>query len=133
MIAYTVAELASIVGAEIFDLDPLDIITEYPEIDSRKLYQEHFLLQLPGERVDGNSYAREAIDNGARFALASLDLGIPSLVVNDTSVALMKLASDARERMANCILLELRGHMAKPRRKISWDIFFRSSARPWCR
>ena len=113
MIPFTVAELASIMGAEIIDLDPEEIITEYPEIDSRKVVPGTFFVALPGERVDGNSFAAEALNNGARFALSTIDLGIPALVVADSSAALLKLASVARERMVQCLFIAITGSHGK--------------------
>src|ERR1019366_486763 len=113
MIAFPVAELASIMDAQIVDLDPTEIITHYPEIDSRNVVAETFFVALPGARVDGNAYAREAIDNGARFALTTQNLGIPSLVVKDTSVALTKLATVARTHMTQCVFIAITGSHGK--------------------
>ena len=113
MIAFTVVELASIMDAQIVDLDPNEIITHYPEIDSRNVVSESFFVALPGTRVDGNAYAREAINNGARFALTTQNLGIPSLVVKDTSTALTKLATVAREHMTQCVFIAITGSHGK--------------------
>jgi UDP-N-acetylmuramoyl-tripeptide--D-alanyl-D-alanine ligase len=113
MISLTVADIASIIGAEIVALDPTAIITEYPEIDSRKVSPGSFFVALPGERVDGNTYAKEAIENGARFAITTIDLGIPSLVVEDAGVALLKLAGVARDRMKHCTFIGITGSHGK--------------------
>ncbi len=113
MIALTVAEIARIIDAEIVDLDPNAIITEYPEIDSRKIMEGTFFVALPGERVDGNTYANEAITNGARFAITTVNLGIPSLVVEDTAEALIKLATFVRERMKHCTFIGITGSHGK--------------------
>src|ERR1035437_496512 len=113
MIAFTVVELASIMDAQIVDLDPNEIITHYPEIDSRNVVSESFFVALPGTRVDGNAYAREAINNGARFALTTQNLGIPSLVVKDTSTALTRLATVAREQMTQCVFIAITGSHGK--------------------
>ena len=37
--------------------------------DSRKVNQDSFFVALKGEKFDGNHYALEAIENGAKFAL----------------------------------------------------------------
>ena len=113
MISLTVADIASIIGAEIVALDPEAIITEYPEIDSRKISPGSFFVALPGERVDGNTYAKEAIENGARFAITTIDLGIPSFVVEDAGVALLKLAGVARDRMQHCTFIGITGSHGK--------------------
>jgi len=113
MIAITVAEIAEIIGAQIVELDPTMVITEYPEIDSRKVEEGSFFVALPGERVDGNSYAKEAIENGARFAMTTINLGIPSLVVADSVIALAMLATAVRERMKECTFIGITGSHGK--------------------
>ena len=37
--------------------------------DSRKVTQDSFFVALKGEKFDGNQYALEAIEKGAKFAL----------------------------------------------------------------
>ena len=109
MIPLTVAEIAEIIGAQIVELDPTMVITEYPEIDSRKVEEGSFFVALPGERVDGNTYAKEAIENGARFAITTINVGIPSFVVADSAVALTALATAARARMQHCTFIGITG------------------------
>jgi UDP-N-acetylmuramoyl-tripeptide--D-alanyl-D-alanine ligase len=113
MIATTVEEIAAIIGAEIVNLDPALVITEYPEIDSRKVTEESFFVALPGERVHGSAYSHQAIDNGARFAITPINSGIPSLIVEDTAAALLKLAAHARERLTSCIFIGITGSHGK--------------------
>ena len=113
MIALTVAEIAEIIDAQIVELDPSAVITEYPEIDSRKVEEGSFFVALPGERVDGNSYAKEAIANGARFAITTINLGIPSFVVSDSAIALTTLAAVARDRMKHCTFIGITGSHGK--------------------
>ena len=113
MIALTVAQIAEIIGAQIVGLDPAEVITEYPEIDSRKVEVGSFFIALPGERVDGNTYAKEAIANGARFAITTINLGIPSLVVDDALVALTTLATVVREKIKHCTFIGITGSHGK--------------------
>ena len=113
MIPLTVAEIAKIIGAEIVGLDPDAVITEAPVIDSRKVEPGTFFVALPGERVDGNNYAKEAINNGARFAITTLNLGIPSLVVEDAGVALTTLARAVREQNKHCRFIGITGSHGK--------------------
>ena len=113
MISFTIAQIAEIIGAEIIGVDPEAIITEYPEIDSRKAGQGSFFVALPGERAHGNSFAKEAIGNGARFAITTINLGIPSLLVSDAGLALVQLASAARERMKHCTFIGITGSHGK--------------------
>jgi UDP-N-acetylmuramoyl-tripeptide--D-alanyl-D-alanine ligase len=113
MIPLTIAEIAEIIGAEIFGIDPSEVITEVPVIDSRKVEAGTFFVALPGERVDGNSFAKEAIANGARFAITTINLGIPSLVVEDAGVALTTLATVVRERIKHCTFIGITGSHGK--------------------
>ena len=113
MIPLTVAEIARIIGAEIVGLEPDEVITEVPVIDSRKVEPGTFFVALPGERVDGNNYAKEAINNGARFAITTLNLGIPSLVVEDAGVALTTLARAVREQIKHCTFIGITGSHGK--------------------
>ncbi len=113
MISLTIAQIAKIIDAEIIGINPEAVITEYPEIDSRKVTEGSFFVALPGERVDGNTFAREAIDNGSRFAITTTRLDIPSLLVEDAGVALVKLASAARERMKHCTFIGITGSHGK--------------------
>ena len=113
MIPLTIAEIAEIIGAEIVGIDPTEIITEVPVIDSRKVEVGSFFVALPGERVDGNSFAKEAIENGARFAITTINLGIPSLVVEDAGVALTTLATVVRERIKHCTFIGITGSHGK--------------------
>ena len=113
MIALTVAEIAQIIGAHIVELDPGEVITEYPEIDSRQVVQGTFFIALPGERVDGNTYAPQAIQNGARFAITTVNLGIPSLVVENVTAALTTLAVEVRNRLKQCTFIGITGSHGK--------------------
>jgi UDP-N-acetylmuramoyl-tripeptide--D-alanyl-D-alanine ligase len=113
MIALTVAEIAEIIDAQIVKLDPSMVVTDYPAIDSRKVEEGAFFVALPGERVDGNSYAKEAIENGASFAITTINLEIPSLVVADSAAALTTLATVARERMKSCTFIGITGSHGK--------------------
>lgn len=113
MISLSIAEIAEIIGAQIIDLDPAAIITEYPVIDSREAREGSFFVALPGERMDGNTFAEEAIANGARFAVTTLDLGIPSLVVKDSGAALVQLATAARQQMKHCTFIGITGSHGK--------------------
>ncbi len=113
MITLTIAEIAAIIDAEIVELDPTMVVTEYPEIDSRKVEEGSFFVALPGQRVDGNSYVKEALENGARFAITTINLGVPSLVVADTAMALTALASAARNQMKQCTFIGITGSHGK--------------------
>jgi len=113
MISLTVAEIAKAIGAEISDLDPSAIITEYPVIDSRDAHAGTFFVALPGEKVDGNDFAEAAIAAGARFALVSREVSGPALVVTNTLEALQALAAFARSQATHCSFIGITGSQGK--------------------
>ncbi len=79
------------------------VFLEHPSIctDSRRVEQGDFFVALPGERVDGNTFAEAALERGAAVALVS----DPSLAkrderciyTKDTLLALQQLAKRHRE------------------------------------
>ena len=54
-----------------------------------------------------------AIANGARFAITTINLGIPSLVVEDAGAALTTLATVVRERIKHCTFIGITGSHGK--------------------
>jgi UDP-N-acetylmuramoyl-tripeptide--D-alanyl-D-alanine ligase len=76
--------------------------------DTRTLEPGGTFLALRGERFDGHSFAREAVERGAAALIvadaeARVD-GTATLVVTDTLRAYMALGAAARERFAGKIL-----------------------------
>ena len=79
------------------------VFLEHPSVctDSRQVEQGDFFVALPGERVDGNTFAEAALECGAAVALVSE----PSLAerderciyTEDTLLALQQLAKRHRE------------------------------------
>ena len=65
MISLTIKEIADIVGGTPVNVDEKKVITQSPEIDSRKVSSENFFIALPGERANGNDFAKEKwkVDN----------------------------------------------------------------------
>ena len=96
MISLSIKEIADIVGGTVANVDENKIITQSPEIDSRKVTSDNYFVALPGDRVNGNDFAKDAIKAGASFALMTMDIGIPAVVVKDSFVALQQLAKEVR-------------------------------------
>jgi len=113
MIPLTIAEIAAIVDGAIYELDPSMVVIENPVIDSRRVTDGTFFIALPGERVDGNSYAVDAIKAGATFAITSLVTGAPGIVVQDSLVAMQKLASHVRAKMSSTTFIGITGSHGK--------------------
>lgn len=81
MISLTLAEIASIVGGTVHDSDGSPVVTGSVEFDSRKLGAGGLFLALPGEKVDGHTFAGQAIEAGAVGVLAARPVGVPAVVV----------------------------------------------------
>ena len=79
------------------------VFLEHPSIctDSRQVEQGDFFVALPGERVDGNTFAEAALEQGAAVALVS-DSSLAErdercIYTEDTLLALQQLAKRHRE------------------------------------
>jgi UDP-N-acetylmuramoyl-tripeptide--D-alanyl-D-alanine ligase len=113
MIALTIKEIADIVGGTAVNVDEKKVITQSPEIDSRNVTSNSFFIAMPGERANGNDFAKEAIKAGASFALMTTDLGIPAVIVKDSFIALQQLAKEVRIRMSSCTFIAITGSHGK--------------------
>ncbi|MDQ0339218.1 UDP-N-acetylmuramoyl-L-alanyl-D-glutamate--2,6-diaminopimelate ligase [Caldalkalibacillus uzonensis] len=65
------------------------------ELDSRQVTPGSLFVCIPGFRVDGHQFARQAVEQGARAILAQkpLDVPVPVIVVPDTRRALAYVAN----------------------------------------
>ncbi|WP_434588605.1 UDP-N-acetylmuramoyl-tripeptide--D-alanyl-D-alanine ligase [Streptomyces sp. A5-4] len=100
MIALSLAEIAEIVGGQPYDIpDGALKVTGPVVIDSREVGPGSLFVAFAGERVDGHDYARRAIDSGAAAVLATRQLDVPAIVVDDVVRALGALASAVVERL----------------------------------
>jgi UDP-N-acetylmuramoyl-tripeptide--D-alanyl-D-alanine ligase len=113
MISLTFEEIARITGGKLHGINPSDLTSAYPVIDSRKVEQGCFFAALPGERVDGNIYCSEAIASGAEFVLCTEPQDLPSIVVDDSLKALTKLAEYVRAKMNKTTFIGITGSQGK--------------------
>ena len=71
-------------------------------LDSRTLEKGELFVALPGEKVDGHMFVKEALDKGAAAVLISQDVGLKSsrlIRVTDTTKALGQIAAAWREKL----------------------------------
>ncbi len=74
-----------------------DIAFRGANMDSRKLEKDQLFVALSGER-DGHDYIPAAFEKGAAAALCNRQIGdYPSIVVEDTRIALGRIASAYRQ------------------------------------
>lgn len=111
MIPMTVGAVAVAVEGRIHQADPDALVTSVV-IDSREASPGALFAAIAGERVDGHDYARAALDAGAVVVLAMHEVDAPCIVVDDTTLALGRLAADARKRLT-CPVIAITGSSGK--------------------
>lgn len=80
MIELSLSQIADITGGQVHG-DPETKITGGVEFDSRKIKQGDLFLALAGAKVDGHSFAKQTVDDGAAAVLAFREVDAPSVVV----------------------------------------------------
>ncbi|RZS34800.1 UDP-N-acetylmuramoyl-tripeptide--D-alanyl-D-alanine ligase [Herbihabitans rhizosphaerae] len=81
MIPLTLGEIAEITGGRLHQADGTETVTGSVEFDSRKLTGGGLFVAVPGERVDGHSFAAQAIEAGAVGVLAAREVDAPAVIV----------------------------------------------------
>ncbi len=110
MIALPLAEVARAVGAALphAAADPSGATVTGVTLDSRTVAPGDLFVAVAGERVDGHGFLDAAAAAGAVAALTTRPGGpLPALVVDDTVVALGRLAALVHSRLATAGLLTI--------------------------
>ncbi|MCL2894102.1 UDP-N-acetylmuramoyl-tripeptide--D-alanyl-D-alanine ligase [Brenneria tiliae] len=111
MMRVSLQQIASILGAQ-----PIGGSVEIDDVatDTRKLRAGCLFVALRGEKFDGHDYAADALKNGASALLVSkrLPVNAPQLLVEDTRLALGKLAGWVRQQ-SNARVVALTGSSGK--------------------
>jgi len=93
----TLAELANVVGGILCGVNrPFGNVS----IDTRSLEHSDLYIALKGDSFDGHDFVEAAVQNGAAAVMVQheVDAAIPAILVENTLVALQKLAIDWRKR-----------------------------------
>ncbi len=113
MIALSLAEIASVVGGQTYDIPDPSVQVCGPVVrDSREVEPGSLFVAFVGERVDGHDFARAVVEAGAVAILASRPVGVPAIVVDDVQRALGALACHVVERLG-ATLVALTGSAGK--------------------
>ncbi|MDH6519683.1 UDP-N-acetylmuramoyl-tripeptide--D-alanyl-D-alanine ligase [Streptomyces sp. SAI-135] len=113
MIALSLAEIASVVGGQTYDIpDPSAQVHGPVVIDSRQVRDGSLFAAFVGERVDGHDYADQAVRAGAVAVLAQRPVGVPAIVVEDVQTTLGALARHVVRRLG-ATLVALTGSAGK--------------------
>ncbi|MER5226933.1 UDP-N-acetylmuramoyl-tripeptide--D-alanyl-D-alanine ligase [Streptomyces flaveus] len=113
MIALSLAEIASVVGGQTYDIPDLSVQITGPVVrDSREVEPGSLFVAFVGERVDGHDFAAQVVEQGAAAVLASRPVGVPAIVVDDVQTALGALARHVVQRLG-ATLVALTGSAGK--------------------
>ncbi len=81
-----------------------EIFKQFPKIstDSRKIEENSLFFALSGENFNGNKFAKNALENGAKYAIidqAEFNIEGKTILVNNTLEALQELANFHRRQL----------------------------------
>ena len=115
MIPVTLGEIARVVGGSLSpDGDASAVVDGDVVIDSRKVVPGGLFCAVPGERVDGHSFAAAAVAAGAVAVLGTRPLpAVPSVLVDDVAVALGLLARHVVDSVPAVVIAGITGSSGK--------------------
>ncbi len=113
MIDVTLGELAGATGGRLIDADPAALLRGPAVLDSRAVGPGALFVAVAGEHVDGHDYARSAAAAGAVVVLASRRVDAPHLLVDDTTLALGRVAAHVRGLLGGVQVVGLTGSQGK--------------------
>ncbi|MBW6433080.1 UDP-N-acetylmuramoyl-tripeptide--D-alanyl-D-alanine ligase [Actinoplanes hulinensis] len=109
----TLAEIAAAVGGTLHDADPSARVTGLVTFDSRHVEPGSLYVALVGARVDGHTFAGQAIESGAVGVLAARPVGVPAIVVPDVLAAYGRLATFLVQQLPDLGVVGVTGSVGK--------------------
>lgn len=113
MIALTLAEVAAAVGGTLTGGDAQALVHGPVVCDSRVVTPGALFVAISGARADGHEHAGEALAAGAVACLGTRPVGMATVVVDDSVVALGRLAAAVVARLERCTVVALTGSQGK--------------------
>ena len=113
MIPLTLMEIATAVGGRLAGGADPDAVVLGASTDSRSVAAFDLFVAVVGERHDAHDHAAEAIAAGAVAVLASRELDVPCVVVDDTVAALGRLARAVLQRLPGVVVVGVTGSSGK--------------------
>jgi UDP-N-acetylmuramoyl-tripeptide--D-alanyl-D-alanine ligase len=102
VIALTLGDIADLTRGVVSDPADAGVLVTGPVVaDSRRAVPGSLFVALPGERVDGHDFVPQALSAGAGAVLVTRAVEGPSVVVDDTVLALGRLAHGYLVRLAD--------------------------------
>ncbi|MBN9230811.1 MAG: UDP-N-acetylmuramoyl-tripeptide--D-alanyl-D-alanine ligase [Legionella sp. 40-6] len=105
----------STIAALLAQTCPINAEIDNISIDTRTLSPGSLFVAIQGERFDGHAFLHDAAAKGAVAAIVQkpvADLSIPQLVVEDTLIALSKIAAGHRQSI-HCPVIAITGSNGK--------------------
>ena len=109
----TLGEIAAVVGGVVEPATAEVVVAGEAFVDSRSPVPEGLFVALAGEHVDGHAYASAAVEGGAAAALASRQVAVPAVVVEDVLDALGTLAHHVVRRIPGLTVIGVTGSQGK--------------------
>ncbi|WP_374456649.1 UDP-N-acetylmuramoyl-tripeptide--D-alanyl-D-alanine ligase [Nocardioides sp.] len=110
MIEMTLAEVADVVGGVAHGEAT---VTGGAFLDTRTPEPGGLFVAIAGERVDGHDFASAAGEAGAAAVLGSRPTDLPTVVVDDVTAALGRLARHVVDRLPDVVVLAMTGSQGK--------------------
>jgi len=110
MIEMTLDEIAAVVGGTAHGEA---VVSGGAFVDTRTPEQGGLFVAIAGERVDGHDLAAAAGEAGAAAVLGSRPTELPTVVVDDATVALGRLARHVADRLPDAVVLAMTGSQGK--------------------
>lgn len=110
MIEMTLGEIAEVVGGVAHGEAT---VTGAAFLDTRTPEPGGIFVAIAGERVDGHDLAAAAGDAGAAAALGTRPTAVPTVVVDDVTAALGRLARHVVDRLPEVMVLAMTGSQGK--------------------
>jgi len=112
MIQISANELASIMGGTLYGSAEMTVSTEF-QFDSRAIKKGDVFLALKGESVDGHDFVDDAFNRGAVLAIATKQVNVPYIIVDDVLKAIGKFAAYVRGNLTGLKVIGITGSQGK--------------------
>lgn len=113
MIPLSLARIAEITRGRLDGAPPETVVAGPVVIDSRQAGPGALFAALPGERADGHDFAAQAVEAGAVAVLATREVGVPAVIVDDVLTAMGALARAVVDRLPGVTVVGLTGSAGK--------------------
>ncbi|MBC7593905.1 MAG: UDP-N-acetylmuramoyl-tripeptide--D-alanyl-D-alanine ligase [Kineosporiaceae bacterium] len=112
MIGLSLREIADVTGGTAHGDHDL-VVRGSASADSRDLQQDGLFVAIAGEHVDGHDFVAQAVGAGAAAVLATRAVDAPSVIVDDATIALGKIAREVLDRRHDLRVIGITGSQGK--------------------